>query len=664
MAVNKSISHLLKYQTCLWCLLILISKGSIAQPNSLKADSLLKKADALFYKNPDQGIAAGLFALNYSQKEKSVVHEVKSLNLLAGFFWQIKDYAKANEYAQKSVLVSKNAAIDSLTGDGLVILGVIKHSRQQYQQAIEQYQKAGVYYSRKNLSNRLAILYLNIGLCQSAIARYEMANFYYFKAADLFAALRDNNNLAEIFSYIGTCYAKLNEYPRAITYNKKSLQIRALLNDAPSMAQTYNNLGYAFKQSGRPDSAIFYLSRSLHIRESIKDSSLLVNTLQNMGSAWKMKGSLEKAERYISRSLNIAARYNMQAETAKGNLDMAELLFAEKKYAAALTTANKTQQTAAALKLPEVLMNVYALKAALFAQTGEAKQALLYTNKRDVIKDSIFTAAKNATIAELDVKYQTSQKEKDIAALNLTNGLQKKVVKQQNVLIIVLIIASVLMLVLFAVAYHNFRLKNKANQRIQTLMQDLHHRVKNNLQILSGLFSMQINELNDESTNNTLRENESRLTSMNLIHNKLYLDNTTTQIEMAEYLTNLLQHVKASFSGRTAQDINLRIEIDPIMMEADKAVAIGLIVNELATNAFKYAFTEIFDCEIYLGLKQHAKSKVLLTFSDNGGGIKRENQKSEPSFGLKLVGLMARQLNSTLVTRNDNGAFYQLQIGI
>jgi two-component sensor histidine kinase len=115
--------------------------------------------------------------------------------------------------------------------------------------------------------------------------------------------------------------------------------------------------------------------------------------------------------------------------------------------------------------------------------------------------------------------------------------------------------------------------------------------------------------------------------------------------------------------GYKQSEINLRIEVSNIMLEADKAVAIGLIANELATNAFKYAFTEAGG-EIHLGLKLIEKSKLLLTLCDNGIGLKEENKDRPPSFGLRLVNLMARQLNSTLITKSNPGVFYQMEINI
>jgi two-component sensor histidine kinase len=210
---------------------------------------------------------------------------------------------------------------------------------------------------------------------------------------------------------------------------------------------------------------------------------------------------------------------------------------------------------------------------------------------------------------------------------------------------------------LFIIAYNSFRIKNKSNQRIQTLNLESNHRISNNLQLLSSIFTLQLSDSKNDSVRKTLIENDTRLTCMQLIHNKLYQDNTTTRIEMQEYLTNLLFHIRDAFGDN---DINLRIEVNKMMVEADKAISIGLIVNELTTNAIKYAFGENGG-EIYLALKRD-KQKLLLILSDNGKGLKGGTTIEAKSFGLKLVNILTRQLNATLVVNHDYGLKYIIEI--
>ncbi len=624
-------------------------------------DSLLKKAKSS--KDQLTGIKLAKQAWQNANNTNNKITLIKSLNFISASYWDLRKYDSAKVYASNALIAAGKYHVDSLSGDSWLNLGMADYKMGALKQSVDEYKKAADIYKKTHKLSALATAFLNIGICERKLSQYSTAVDYFIRSSDIFENLKDEESLSYTYNSTALCFGELNNYPKALSYNRKALIIRQKLNDKRLVGLSLNNIGFAFNRYNQPDSAIYYLSKSLAILRHEKDSSSMVFTLQNLGSSWKMKGDLEKAEGYILRSQRIATNYDMTEELARGNADLAEVYTQQKKYKQALAAINNTINTAQQLKLPELLLEAYTIKFHLYEHSGDYKNALLYDNKRSDLKDSLFTVAKQKTIDELEIKYQTSQQEKDISALHLQNNLQKKIVRQQKLSITVLIISAVLLLLLFVIAYNSFRIKNKANLRIQTLMRDMHHRVKNNLQILSGLFAMQIENLSDEKTKDALRENESRLTSMNLIHNKLYLDNTTTKIEMNEYLTKLLTHLKDSFGGHKHNGINLRIEVINIMLEADKAVAIGLIANELATNAFKYAFTDKGG-EIHLGLALIEKSKLLLTLGDNGMGLKPENKDKAPSFGLKLVNLMARQLNSTLVVKNNPGVFYQMEINI
>jgi two-component sensor histidine kinase len=629
--------------------------------NNQNPDTLLKKANAV--KDPLTGIILAKQAYKIAEQKKDKRIVIKSLNIIAGYYYDLRDYRNGKITAKNALFIAEGYRTDSLSGDSWLYLGMADYGTGAFKQAIDEYKKAAIIFKNTNQISGLAAVYLNIGICERKLSLYSEAINYYLLSSAIFENLKNEENLSHTFNSIALCFVELNNYPKALEYNKKALAIRQKLNDRQAIAQSLNNIGFTFKRYAKPDSAIYYLNKSLAMYKAGSDSSEIVLTLQNLGSSWKTKGDLRKAENYVKRSLRIASNYDMTEEIARGDADLAEIYTQQKKYGQALNAINITIGTAQKLKLPELLMEAYGIKYNLYNYSGDYKNALLYANKKTDLKDSLFSVAKNRTISELEIKYQTDQKVKDIAALNLKNSLDQKIVRQQRLSIIVLVVAAVLLLLLFVIAYNSFRVKNKANQRIQTLMRDMHHRVKNNLQILSGLFSMQIENLSDENTKIALRENEARLTSMNLIHNKLYLDNTTTKIEMNDYLTKLLNHIKDSFGVYKQRDVSLRIEVSTIMLEADKAVAIGLIANELATNAFKYAFTEAGG-EIHLGLKLIEKSKLLLTLCDNGVGLKEENKDRPPSFGLRLVNLMARQLNSTLITKSNPGVFYQMEINI
>jgi two-component sensor histidine kinase len=656
--------EMLKQYRCGLILLFLINctfAVCFAQADRPNPYLLLKQADSIFSKKP--GIALNLASevYQYSLKHNNYVCAVKSLNQLAKYYGRLHRFSQMQSVAHEAVTLSKRFKVDSLAGDANILMGIADYDNGNFIQAITDYQTAIKNYQQTKLYKRIALAYLDIGWAERKLGRFEIANQYYYKAIPLFQSIRDNDSMADVFNGIGGCYSSLNDYSRAIEFYQKSLAIRRQLADKPAIAESYNNLGYVYKSKGLTDSAIFYLNKAIAIRAAYSDSSQLVLPLQNMGEVMKLKRLDVKAEKYISRSLVIAHNYHMNEQIARGYTDIARINIDKKNWYEALKKLDQAEIIMKKVDVPELLMNIYSDKFLSLEKLGDNQSALEYYEKRDRIRDSLLTADKSRDIDILDVEYQTHERQKTIAILNLKDRLERKIVIQQKRFIAMLTGTAVLLLIMLLFAIYNYKLKKKANKRIRLLMDDIHHRVKNNLQILSGLFTMQIDSLNDEKTKKTLRENETRLASMNLIHNKLYLDHTTTQIEMRDYLSKLLQHIKDSFGDNDC--VSLRLEITHIMLEADKAVAIGLIVNELATNAFKYAF-DYKGGEIFVGLDKEGKSGILFKLSDNGKGIARVDKTKQESFGLKLVNLMAKQLNSTLIVERGNGTCYKMVIDI
>jgi len=617
--------------------------------------TLLKKADASTDSETGIKLATHVFKSAELKGDKRMM--IKSLNVISGDYFDIKDYANGKKTAKRALEIAEEYKTDSLSGNSWLFLGMAEFGNGNFEESINNYKNAALIYEKYHQPARIAVAYVNIGISVRKLSRYPEAIGFFMKAADIFGRLKNDRNLAVVYSSVAVCFNELNNFEKSLEYNKRALALREKLHDKEAISESMNNIGFIFYKNKGIDSAIYYLTKSLAMIYNDRDSSGLVITLQNLGDSWRIRGNQKRAENYILRSLNIARNYKMSEEFARGSADLAEIHLLQKEYTQALSDINITIDTAHRRKLKELLITAFEIKSRIYYQQGDYKNALLFANKKTALKDSLFTIERDKKINELDVQYQTKQRESNIAALSQQNKLQNRIV-------LILSIAAVFLLISFGVAYINFRKKNEANERIQNLMREMHHRVKNNLQILSGLFSMQINNLSDEKTKAALRENEARLTSMNLIHNKLYLDNTTTKIEMNDYLTKLLNHIKDSFSGYKQSEVDLKIEVNEIMLEADKAVAIGLIANELATNAFKYAFANRPNGEIRLALTLIEKSKVLLTLADNGVGLKETGEEKVPSFGLKLVNLMARQLNSSLVVKSEHGMFYQMEISI
>ena len=186
-----------------------------------------------------------------------------------------------------------------------------------------------------------------------------------------------------------------------------------------------------------------------------------------------------------------------------------------------------------------------------------------------------------------------------------------------------------------------------SEERKDALLQEVHHRVKNNLAVICSLFYLQSTYSKDEETAQIFRDMENRVHSMALVHESLYGSDNLARIDFADYARGLAEDLLASH-GSPSVPVRLRTELEPVTMGADLAVPCGLILNELVSNAFKHGFPEGVGGEIKLTLRSDTRGRYTLCVQDNGVGIPAglDIKKSQP-LGLKLVRLLTQQIRGS-----------------
>ena len=190
-------------------------------------------------------------------------------------------------------------------------------------------------------------------------------------------------------------------------------------------------------------------------------------------------------------------------------------------------------------------------------------------------------------------------------------------------------------------------------------MRELHHRVKNNLQVISSLLGLQSMRLEDANAKRAVIEGKERIRAMSLIHQKLYRHEEVTSLNIQDYITNLVEELTQSYGFSKKAKIN--IDVPSISMDADTSLPIGLIVNELVSNAFKYAFQDIEEPILELKLIKE-NNNLLLKISDNGIGLPEQYSfENASSFGMKLVNLLVKQLKGSLEINQTNGLSYLIK---
>jgi two-component sensor histidine kinase len=280
----------------------------------------------------------------------------------------------------------------------------------------------------------------------------------------------------------------------------------------------------------------------------------------------------------------------------------------------------------------------------------------------------VFTAEADQRVAQLQTEFEVAQKETTIKTQQLAITQQKRLqwLTLGAVSLLVLIVAGL---------YRTYQNKQKVNAQLETLnesleqknhqldkrnaenellLKEIHHRVKNNLEIVSGLLALQAAQIDHPSAQAVMQSSQNRVLSMGIIHQKLYQKENLAAIEMKDYFQNLSESVLDTFNATGR--IKIMLPMQTLDMDIDTAVPIGLITNELITNAIKYAFTENEPGEIQISLtKTVIENELAFRLSDNGIGKQNNTNPKGTGFGTELVNLLVQQLDGKLTAEVNNG---------
>ncbi|MCF6357386.1 MAG: sensor histidine kinase, partial [Draconibacterium sp.] len=297
-----------------------------------------------------------------------------------------------------------------------------------------------------------------------------------------------------------------------------------------------------------------------------------------------------------------------------------------------------------------------------YEKKGDFKNSFINDKLYKAVKDSIFNGENIKKITRLEMQY-TYDKEKE-----LQNLISRTREKEHRNTINILVLGLLSFLLISGLLYTlnrsrrklNIELEGKNSQLLEalsineTLLKETHHRVKNNLQIISSLLNMQSKFLDDSHTKDIVIESQNRIKSMSLIHQKLYQGSNLTSIESETYFNDLINSLILSY-GINTEKIKPKVQVENLLLDVDTAIPLGLILTELISNAFKYGVDKETG-QFYFSFSKQNESELLITIRDNGPGIPEnfDIHKSK-SYGMKLVDILSKKLKADLVFNNKNG---------
>lgn len=507
----------------------------------------------------------------------------------------------------------------------------------------------------------------------TAKGEYDQALSYAFKGLKLSEDLKDERRMNIGFVMLEDVYEELGDKENWLKYIRKAKVFAEKSNNGLRMSELNTSLGYHFLEVDNLDSAIYYSDisftyyRENNFSEGLSRSYILQGSIQ-----YKMKKYREAIVAYEKALVNLSASGSKETARIYNNIGNSHMQLGN--YAQAEEYMLK------ALELRKEMGDIGSLRDSYSGLSDNSKArndykaAYDYLVKFNQYDDSVFNEVKSKQIAEIQTLYETEKKDQAIASLEQDREIQQLKSERQANQIYLSLGGLVLFLVVAFVFYNRSRLRHKANQALalkneeirkqndekEVLLKEIHHRVKNNLQIISSLLSMQTRNMSDAKMIDVMKESQSRVKTMALIHEKLYQYDNLSRINMREYMKQLSDFLSQTY--RTNKKIEVVVEAEDIHLDIDTAVPLGLIANELLSNALKYAFKDMDQGEIRIILDHRDSEGYRLIVSDTGKGISEDLAlEKSGSLGLKLVRTLTRQINGHLSITPTPGATFSIE---
>ena len=481
---------------------------------------------------------------------------------------------------------------------------------------------------------------------------YEKAMQKNIYALKLMESIDDKAGICDAMTRISWDLTKQNRLKEALDYAEKAIEMAEKNNLTSEFFYVYNNAGDVAIAMGKNQLSLDYFNKAAAIVEE-QNFGLIsrVDIGNSQGNALKKLGRYDEAIRFYTNCLKMAKEANYQNGINTVTANLGEINLLKGNYKEALPYQLETVRLQETNNDIANLIENYHHVSTIYQKLNDFESALNYKQKAYDLRDSIGSIESDAKMSELLTKYETEKKEETIA-------FQEAKISQQKLVQYLGIIVVGLLVGLLFFGFISYRNRSKSNRLLaqknaenELLMKEIHHRVKNNLEIVSSLLALQSAQIDDLKTKEAMTEGQNRVNSISIVHQKLYQGTNLGSIEMKDYFLNLSQSILDSFG--VEEKVKLNLAMEKLDLDIDTAVPLGLIINELLTNTIKYAFPEGDKGTITIKLEKQNNQHLHLVVTDDGIGKSGITQGT--GFGTQLVSLLTQQLNGTMKEESENG---------
>lgn len=521
----------------------------------------------------------------------------------------------------------------------------------------------------------LANIITDIANAYYASGNYELALRHHFEALHLQEGYKTKKEIAQTYNNLALVYRSRKDYSNAVKYNQLSLGIKMQLGNKQGIVNSSINLGSCYQYMYKYDSALYYAKQVMELAFVPQD---VHEGKANYASALIGLKRYAEAEKIFTALFPVLDKDEEQAAYISCQQGLGTIALAQGKTEAAINFFNEGVFYARQYNDREFVAAFYSQLAKAYSSNNDYGNAYRYNLMEQSLRDSLLNDENIRQINEMNAVYEKDKQQQQIGVLTDQVSVSEQKAERSKQQRNLFLLASVFSMALAAVvlyAYSNNRKKNKLllvqKQQIEqslkekeVLMREIHHRVKNNLQVVTSLLNLQSHYIEDEKAYSAVQAGRNRVQSMALIHQFLYRDvGNLTSLHIKDYIQELLAHIEDT-NLKAGTMVTLEQHADDVKLDIDTVVPLGLIINELVTNAYKYAFEGRAEGHIRVSFtRQPDTNGYLLRVADDGKGmIENPLLRKTYSFGYRMIKAFSEKLEAKLSIDTQQGTIVSLFI--
>lgn len=617
-----------------------------------------------------------------------VLKKAKEDTLKVNLYHDISKHFIINEidtvpyFSQKGIALAQQLGFKKGEMRNLNVLGNYYENKTVYEKALETYDKALLIAKEINSTEGFAMLYNNIGMVHIRQGKYDLALPLMFDALKAEEQLENQKGISQSYNNIGVIYFYQQNFNRATEYFEKSLALEEKIGEPAAIKQAINNLGAIYDYLKNYPKAIEQYQKAFELNSANNDKREMATNLHNIAVAYYNLGEFSKSEDYHNQSLNIREEIGDTNGIALAYFNYGELLRKNNRFYEAKVYYENGLQIAQDNDLLKVKQQIYGAFSALYEQQNNHKLANEFLYKYIAVKDSILNRENNEIIAEVETKYQTEKKEKELLESRAIIAEKELKIGRKNTLIYGTSVLALLLAILGYLLYQQQKLKNKQLQKENQLKEalnqiatqnklqeqrlrisrDLHDNIGAQLTfIISTLdnikygFKLQNDKLGEKIqsvsnfTSNTIFELRDTIWAMN----KTQIAFEDLNARISNFIEKASESAeKTNFSFEVSDELN-----NKHLFTSVEGMNIYRIIQESVHNALKYAKAKKISVKI-----NEIDDKINISILDDGNGFDLKNAPS--GNGLNNIRKRAKEINANveITSSSQNGTKITLEV--